>query len=58
VLQFKHEYSTDLQEKNKERATLLARYFKPAKGIWGGDVFIGLTVPQVRAIKKYRFAAR
>ena len=43
---------SDLQsQKNPEKAKLLAKYFKTGKGEYGeGDVFIGLTVPQLRKI--------
>lgn len=47
----------DLQKAaDPEKAQFLARYFKTGKGEYGeGDIFLGLTVPQVRTIaKKYK----
>lgn len=41
---------------NPEKAKILSRFFKTGPGEYGqGDVFIGITVPQLRAIsKKYK----
>lgn len=41
------------KQSNKNKAESLARYFKTGKGEYGqGDIFLGLTVPQVRQISE------
>jgi len=44
------------KKKNPEQAKLLQRFFKTGPGEYGqGDIFLGLTVPQVRKLsKKYK----
>lgn len=45
--------SAFLDQKNNEKASHLSKFFKTGKGQYGeGDVFLGLTVPQTRAIVK------
>lgn len=45
--------SAFLDQKNEEKAKHLSGFFKTGKGQYGeGDVFLGLTVPQTRAIVK------
>ena len=50
----KQDLSKALKEKaNSEKAKIYQRFFKTAPGEYGeGDVFLGLTVPEIRAIAK------
>ncbi len=54
LAQLKHEID---RKGSPEKAAFLSRFFKTAKGQYAeGDIFIGLTMPEVREIaKKYAF---